>query len=200
MLLFFRRDWAEGAGPAVELASPPVFAASLVAPPSVGAGWVVEVDVDGCPAVVEGFAPPPRLKRLGALLAAVVAPDAAGAELPPPMPEKRDGAGAVVVVVPFPAVVAVAPLVAAVLPGVEAAGLPMLNNVLPPAVVLVPDPAAENKLGVGAPEDVVAPVFPPKLKDAMFEAGCDVAGGAGVVPKLKVGALLAGVEEGVALP
>lgn len=198
MLLFFRRDCADGAGPAVELASPPAFAASLVVPPSVGAGWLVEVDVDGCAAVVAGFAAPIP-NKLGALLVVVAAPEVAGAELPPPIPENSDEPGAVDVAVVLPAVVVVAPLAAVVLPGVEAAGLPMLNKELPPVVAPVLDPAPENKPELGAAEDVGAGVFPPRLKEAMFDGGWEDAGAAGVAPMLKVGGLLAGVDEVVAL-
>lgn len=192
--MFFRRDCADGAGPAVELAIPPVLLASFDVPPSVGAGWLVEVDVDGCAVDAAGVAP----KRLGALLVAVVAPDDAGAELPPPNPENIEELGAAVVVAAaVPAVVVVAPLVAGALPGVDAAGLPRLNKELPLVDAGVPDPAPANRLPEGAAEDVGAAAFPPRLKDAMLEAGCEVAGAAGVLPRLKAGALLAGVDDGV---
>jgi hypothetical protein len=58
MLLFFRRDCADGAGPAVELASPQALAASLVVPPTVDVGWPVDVEVAGGSAGVAGFAAP----------------------------------------------------------------------------------------------------------------------------------------------
>jgi hypothetical protein len=166
MLLFFKRDCADGAGPAVELPSAPAFAVSSVVPPSVGAGWLVDADVDGCSAVVAGFelAAP---KRLGVPLVAVPAPDVAGAELAPPRPENIDDPDAVAVVAPVPAVVVVAPLVAGPLPVAEAAGLPMLNRELLPVAAPVLAPAPANKLEAGAADDVGAGVFPPKLKDAM---------------------------------
>jgi hypothetical protein len=200
MLLFFKRDCADGAGPAVELPSVAVFAASLVVPPGVGAGWLVDVDVEGCSAVVAGFAPPPKLKRLGVLLVAVPAPEVAGAELPPPIVGNSDEPEAVAVVAPVPAVVVVAPLVAGVLPGAEAAGLPMLNRELLPVDAPVLDPAPANMLEEGAADDVAAGVFPPRLKDAMLDGGCEDAVVAGVAPMLKAGGLLAGVEEDVAGP
>lgn len=194
MLLFFRRDCADGAGPAVELASPAVLLASLVVPRSVEAGWPLVFDVDGCSVVAAGLGAP---NKLGALLVAVVAPDAAGAELAPPSPENNDGA--VVAVDVAPAVVVVAPLDAGVLPGAEAAGLPMVNKELPPAGLLALEPAPANKLEAGAADDVGAGVFPPRLKEAMLVEGWEVAGAAGVLPMLKAGALLAGVEEEVVL-
>lgn len=189
----------------MELARPLVFDASLLAAvvvdPRAGAAWVVLVGVDVAGwAEVAGFVPP-MLKRLGALLVAVAAPDEAGAELPPPTPENSDEDGAVVVVAPAAAVVVVAPLEAGVLAGVEAAGLPKLKRELPPVDVPVPE-VPENRLLVGAAEDVgVVELFPPKLNEAMPEEdGCEEAGAAGVFPRLNVGGLLAGVAEGVELP
>lgn len=186
MLLFFRRDCAEGAGPAVELASPALFDASLLVPPRVGAGW--PVDADGCAVVVGVFAPPPpRLnKDVGA--GAVLAPDAGGAELPPPPPENNDEVCAPVVggaVVPPP--------VAAVEPGVEAAGVPP-NSAEPPVDAGgFGAPPPPNKPEVGAAEDVGVAALPPKLKPPMLEGGCEVPVDAGVAPRPKLGALLAGV-------
>jgi hypothetical protein len=190
MLLFFRRDCADGAGPAVEAPSPPVFAASLFAPPDVGAGWVAGADV--VPEVEPAWP-----NRLGAPLVAVPAPDVAGAELPPPSEGNRDGADAVAEVVPVPAVVVVAPVVAGVLLGAAAAGLPMLNKELPPVEAPVLDPAPANK-PEGAAEGAGVAELPPKPKDAMLDGGCEdaVAGvAAGVPPRLKDGGLLAGVED-----
>jgi hypothetical protein len=181
-----RRDCAEGAGPAVELASPPAFEASL--PPRVCPGWLV--GGVGCAGVVAGFAPPIP-NRPGALVVAVGAPDVAGAELPPPSPENSDGLGAVDVWV------VVAPLVAGVLPDAGAAGLPMLNNELPPVFPPVA-PAFANKVEAGGVEDAGAALLPPKLNEAMA-GGCEEAEAAGVAPRLKPDGLLAGVEEGVAL-
>jgi hypothetical protein len=178
MLLFFRRDCEDGGGPAVELASPPVFDASLVIAPRVGAGWLVGVVVDGCAAVVAGFAAP-KPNPLGALLVAIVAPDAAGAELPPPSPLNSEEPELAAVVVPAGAVVVVAPLAVGVLPVVRVAGLPMFAN----------------RLDAGA-ADLAASVFPPILKPPRL-GGCEDAGATGVVPRLKVGGLLAGVDDAV---
>jgi len=164
----------------------------LLVPPKVGAGWLV--DAEGCAVVVGVFAPP-RLNRLGAPLVAVLAPDVAGAELPPPMPENSDEVGAVVVAVPLPDVVVVAPLVAVILPGAEAAGAAPNNEVLP----VVPadlDEAPPKRLGVAVPEDAGAALFPPRLNPAMLDGGCEDAEAAGVPPKANVGALLAGVALG----
>jgi hypothetical protein len=136
------------------------------------------------------------LNRPGALLVAVVAPDVAGAELPPPIPEKSEEPGAVVVGVGAPAAVLVAPLVAGVLLDAGAAGLPMLNMELPPGFAPVLEPAFENKPELGAAEDVGAALLPPKVKEAMVAGGWEDAGAA---PRPKAGGLLAGVEEGVAL-
>lgn len=172
--------------------------ASPLAAPSPDAGWPLVFDADGCSAVVAGLeAVAPN--RLGALLVAVAAPDAAGAELAAPVPENKEGAAVAVDVAPAPAVVVVAPLAAGVLLGAEAAGLPMVNKELPPVDAPVLDPTPANKLEAGAADDVGAGVFPPRPKDAMLEDGCEVAEAAGVVPMLKAGGLLAGVEEVVAL-
>jgi len=177
-----RRDWAEGAGPAVEAPSPVVvLEASLLVPPRVGAGWLV--DADGCDVVVGVFAPP-RLNR-GVEVVAVLAPVVAGAELPP-APANKPEPGAPVV-----AVVVAAPLVAAVDAGVEAAGVP--PNILELPVGAEGLEAPPNRLGVGAAEDVGVAVLPPRLNVFMLEAGCEAPVDAGVAPRLKVGALLAGV-------
>ena len=157
------------------------------------------LDVDGCSAVAAGLeAAPPN--RLGALLGVVVAPDAAGVELaPPPSPENNEGAAVAVDVAPAPAVVVVAPPAAGVLLDAGAAGLPMVNKELPPVDAPVLDPAPANKLEAGDADDVGAGVFPPRPNEAMLVDGCEVAGAAGVLPMLKAGALLAGVEEEVLL-
>lgn len=177
MLLFFKRDCEDGGGPAVELASPPVFDASLVVPPKVGAGWLVAAVVDDCAAVVAGFAAP-KPNPPAALLGVVAAPDAAGVELPPPSPPNSVEPEVAVVVAPAGAGVVVAPLVAGVLPGVEVAGLPMLAN----------------KLDAGA-AGFAGSVFPPVLNAPRLDRGCENAGAAGVVPRLNADGLLAGVED-----
>jgi hypothetical protein len=178
MLLFFRRDCEDGGGPAVELASPPVFDASLVVPPKAGTGWLGADVAEGCVAAVAGFAAP-KPNPLGALLVAVVAPDAAGAELPAPSPLNSDEPEAAAVVAPAEAVVVVAPLAGGVLPVVGVAGLPMF----------------ENRLDAGA-AGFAASVFPPILKPPRL-GGCEDAGAAGVVPRLKDGGLLPGVDDAV---
>jgi hypothetical protein len=84
----------------------------------------------------------------------VPAPDAAGAELPPPRPENNDE--------PDVAVAVVGPLVAVVLAPVEAAVLA---------------PAPEKRLLGAAPEEAGGAMLPPKLKDgAVLDAGCEEAG------------------------
>ncbi|KAH3911165.1 hypothetical protein HBH56_131250 [Parastagonospora nodorum] len=174
MLLFFRRDCADGGGPAVELASPPVFVASLAALPRVAAGWLV--DVDGCVVDVAVFPPnsPPDPPLVGA-----PRPDVGGAELPLPTPANSEGAGVAAVVMPELPAVVVAPLVGGVAPGAEEVGVPILANILE----------------AGAADDFGASVFPPKLKPPRLDGGCEDVGAAEFVPRLKVGGLLAGVDE-----
>jgi hypothetical protein len=141
------------------------------------------------------------LNKLGVLLVAVAvaAPDDADVEVAPPIPENRDVPPVVAAVAPLAEAVVVAPLAAGVLLGVEVAGFPKLNKELPPADAPVLDAAPANKLEAGAADDVGAAVFPPRVKDGMLEEGWEAAGAACVVPRLKVGGLLAGVAEGVAL-
>lgn len=160
--------------------------------------------MDGCAALVAGFAPPKPPNKLGALLVAVAVADAGGTELPPPRLGNSDGVDAVVVVAP----------------GVVEAGL-LEPNKLPaeaPALDIAPpnrppvgaaeDVAPENKLLVGAAGGVAAALFPPnppsppRLKeDAEVAEGCEEAGcAADVAPMLNAGGLLAGVDEGVVLP
>lgn len=139
------------------------------------AGWLV--DVDDCAVDVAGF-PPPN-SPLGPPLVGAPRPDVAGAELPLPAPANSEGAGAAAVVVPELPAVVVAPLVGVVAPGAEEAGVPMLANILE----------------AGAADDFGASGFPPKLKPPRLGGGCEDAGAAEVVPRLKVGGLLAGVDE-----
>jgi len=88
------------------------------------------------------------LKRLGVVLAEVVAPEVAGAELPPPRLGNSDAPeDAVVVGAPLVAVV-VAPVVAAVL----AAGLPKLRP--PPVEAPVEAPMPANMLPTPPAEEV----------------------------------------------
>jgi hypothetical protein len=146
-----------------------------------------------------GFAPP-KLKRLDPLVEGAVAPDAAGAELPEPIPENKDAAGVVVVEGMLLVVVVVAPPEAVVLGAAEAAGLPRLNKELPAAVALELF-APENRLLFEAVDDAGGAVCPPRLKEAIgAEDGWVEGGAAGVFPRPKVGGLLAGVAEGVELP
>jgi hypothetical protein len=201
MLLFFRRDCDDGGGPAVELASPPVVDAPVPVVPvvalSVGAGSVVEVDVEavGCAVVVAGLAP----KRFGVADVVVPAAEDVGADVAPPRLPKSVEVGALVVVVPLLAAVVVAPAVAFVLVGVDVVGLFAPNNVLPPVDAPGVAPIPANKLLVGAADDVGG-LLPPRLKPVIAGACDEDAGGAGVGPRLNVGALLAGVADGVLLP
>ena len=147
MDLFFSRDCADGAGPAVEAASPPCVAlfpeVPLAAPRVVDAGCVVVFDDEAGASVPAGL-----LNRLGVVLAEVVAPEVAGAELPPPRLGNSDAPDdAVVVGAPLVAVV-VAPVVAAVL----AAGLPKLRPLPVEAPVVAPMP--ENMLPAPPAEEV----------------------------------------------
>jgi hypothetical protein len=187
--LFFSRDCADGAGPAVEAAIPAWGALPpevAVAAPTVGAGCEV-VFADGvCAALVVGLEN--RLEGAEAGAAAEVG----AVELPPPRPEKSDGAADVAVVAPPVVAVVDAPVVAVLLAGTDG-----LNRLKPPPVEA---PAPPNMLLLGAAEDVGAAVFPPKEKlGAALEAGCEEAGcAAGVAPRPNDG--FAGVEEGVVLP
>jgi hypothetical protein len=139
------------------------------------------------------------LNKLGVVPEVVVAAVAGAADeaLPPPSPppmlgNKDELDDAVVVGAPL---VAVAPVVAAVLAG--AAGLAKLKP--PPVDAGVEAPAGENRLGVAEADDAV--LFPPRLKpEAGVDEGCEEAGCAGVAPTLNPPRGFAGVEEGVVLP
>lgn len=203
--MFFRRDWADGAGPAVEAASPLFAASPPVVGPSVGAAWDAGAEDVGGAAVDAGL-----LNSEGPVPELVAAPEVGGAEVPPPRlgndddpdPDpppragNRDEPDAVVVAPP--------PLVALVA-GVD--GLPQLKVVLPPVEVpvFVPvlDPAPAKRPLDGAAETAGAAMFPPKVKDGGPDAvGCEEAGcAADEVPRLNPPrGLLAGVEDGVVLP
>lgn len=196
MLLFFRRDCDEGWGPAVEAASPVVDAPVLVpvVAPSVGAGIVVDVDEEavGCVVVVAALAP----KRFGVAEAVVPAAEDVGADVPPPRLPKRVEVGALVGVGPLAAAVVVAPAVAGVLVGADVAGFAP-NSVLPPVDAPAVAPMPPKRLLVGAADDVGG-LLPPRVNPVIAGA-CDEIGCAGV-PRLNVGALLAGVADGVLLP
>lgn len=154
-----------------------------------------------------GVAPPrpPNMLGLGPDVGAD-AEEVGGAELPAPAPPNNDGVELVAVVAAPLVAVVVAPLAGVVLVGVLTAGL--LNRLkpeLPPAAagaLGVDEPAAPNRLGVAAAEDVAALSFspPPKLKPPRegVAAGCEAAGGAAGVdaPRLNEGGLLAGVVLG----
>lgn len=177
MDLFFSRDCADGAGPAVEAASPLCAAFAPAVPlvaPNVGVGCDSASGFDAGASFPAGL-----LNRLGVVLEVVVlAPVVAGAaEAPPPSPlpkpEKSDVPDdAVDVGAPAVAVV-VAPAVAVVL--AEAAGLPKLKP--PPDEAGVELAAVENRL-LGAPaEEAVVPVFPPRLNvGAPVDVGCEDVG------------------------
>ena len=178
--------------------------------PSAGAAWDVGADdVDGA-AVDAGL-----LNRLEVVPELAAAPEADGAELPPPRlgnddePDPPPSVGnsdepdAVVVVPPPLVAVVVAPPAAPVLAGVDVGGLAQLKVVPPPEEGAVLDPAPAKRLLDGAAEDAGAAMFPPKLKDGAAPAvGCDEVGcAADEVPRLNPPrGLLAGVEEGVVLP
>jgi hypothetical protein len=162
MDLFFKRDWVEGAGPAVEAARP-LFAASfdvepippsvLVVPaPDVAAGAVVVVDIDAGVEVAPGLLP--RLKGDGA-----GAPVDAGPELAGVPPKLGNGRGAAVPLEAAGAVVVAAPDNAGVEAGVDPPSLGKLN---PPVLAPVPDPAVLNKLVCAGPVDAGLGWFPPK--------------------------------------
>jgi hypothetical protein len=100
MDLFFSRDWAEGAGPTVELPSP-LFAASpkaAVVFPTVAAGAVVVEEGAGVEVPVVFV----KSEDAGAFVDAVAA---LADVLPPPRLGNVDEPDVVVVVVPAPAVV-----------------------------------------------------------------------------------------------
>jgi hypothetical protein len=184
--LFFKRDCADGAGPAVEAAIPAWGALPpevAVVAPRVGAGCEVVFEDEVCAPLVAGFENRLVAPEVGA------APEVGVAELPPPRPANSEGAADVVVVVPLVAVVE-APVVAVLLAG--ALGFPQLK---PPPVEA---PAPPNIL-LGAAEEVGGAVFPPKDKVGVaLDVGCEAAGCAGVAPRPNDG--FAGVEEGVVLP
>jgi hypothetical protein len=149
---------------------------------------------------------PPKRPPVGAEAGA--AEEDGVAALAPAAPNSEEAAAGVEVAAPLVAVV-VAPAA-----GVEAAGVPASDSFLkrpdeapvPAAGALgVDDPAAPNRLGVAAAEEVAALSLspPPRLNppNEGVAAGCEEAGCAGVdPPRLKAGGLLAGVELGTALP
>jgi len=182
--LFFNRDWADGAGPTVEPVIFPAFPAeAVVLAPRPDAGWEVEVEWEGCAPEVAGFAP----KRLGAVPDVAVAPDAGVAELWPP----RLGKGvAPAVVVGGPLVADVVPLLVADVSGVDAGGLPQLNEEPPVAGAVGVDPVPAKSPPLAGAEDAGAVALPPK-------DGVEVVA-AGVEPSFNsIG--FAGVDEGVEL-
>lgn len=120
-------------------------------------------------------------KRLEGAPEVAPAPEAGVAELPPPRPEKAVE----------PAVVVAGPLVAGVLAGVEAGGLPQLKVLLPAAGAGVLDPAPANRLPLAGADDAGAAAVPPRDGVEPVDAGAD--------PRLNPSGL-AGVDEGVVLP
>ena len=144
---------------------------------------------------------PPKRPPVGAEAGA--AEEDGVAALAPAAPNSEEAGAGVEVAAPLVAVV-LAPAA-----GVEAVGVPASDSFLkrpdeapvPAAGALgVDDPAAPNRLDVGAAEEVAGLFLspPPRLNPLKVgvAAGCD-----GVdPPRLKVGGLLAGVELGRALP
>lgn len=146
-------------------------------------------------------AAPPKSPPVGAEAGA--AEEDGVAALAPAAPNSDEAAAGVEAAAPLVAVVA-APVA-----GVEEVGVPASDWFLkrPPAAgaLGVDDPAAPNRLDVGAAEEVAALSLspPPRLNPLNLgvAAGCEEAGCAGVdPPRLKAGGLLAGVELGRALP
>lgn len=182
MDLFFKRDCADGAGPAVEPANP-LLAASLdaLAPPGVVAAVAVVaevVDVGGWEAGAAGLLPRPKIEEGAAALDVAVA-ELAGVPAPP------------------------APLVVVV---VAAGAAPLVVEKERSPVVPIPEPPEAGFLGANKPVDALGGAglagVPPKPRMVPEEVlGCDEAGGAGagVVPSPNDGALLAGVDAGVVL-
>lgn len=169
--LFFSRDCADGAGPAVEAASPLWAALLPVVPavaPKVGVDWASVLGLDAAASLPAGL-----LNKLGAVAEVDAAPEVAGAaELPPPRLGNRElPDDAVVVGAP-----AVAVVVAAVLAAVLAAlGLPRLKP--PPVEAGVELAAVENSPPDVPAEEAVLLVFPPRLKVGVpLDAGCEEAG------------------------
>jgi hypothetical protein len=195
MDLFFSRDCADGAGPAVDAASPLWPALFPLVAPGAGVGCEVVLDDAAGASLPAGL-----LNRLEVApdVVVVAAPEAPDVVFPPPNPLPRLGNkdvfdDAVVVGAPLVAVV-VAPVVAAVLAG--AAGLGKLKP--PPVDAGVEAPAGEKRLGAAEPDD--AALFPPRLKpEVAVDGGCEEAGAADVVPRLNPPNGFAGVEEGVLL-
>ena len=162
-------------GPTVELASP-VLVASLpvvpVATPSEGVGCEVAVDEGACAPLAGAL-----LNILGAVPEVVVAPEAGGAELPPPRLGKGDDPEAVVVGVAALAAVVAAPAGGGILAGVDMLGLPKLNKEPPAAEVPVVVPAPAKRLFVEVASETETPAFPPKLKvGAEDAAACELGG------------------------
>lgn len=146
---------------------------------------------------------PPKRPPVGAEAGA--AEEDGVAALAPAAPKSEEVAAGVEVAALLVAVV-VAPAA-----GVEAVGVPASDSFLkrpdeapvPAAGALgVDDPAAPNRLDVGAAEAALS-LSPPRLNplNVGVAAGCEEAGCDGVdPPRLKVGGLLAGVELGRAPP
>lgn len=150
-----------------------------------------------------GFAAaPPKRPPVGA-----AAEEDGVAALVPAAPNSDEGAAAgVEAVAPLVAVV-VAPVAGVELLGAEASESFLKRLVGAAAGALgVDEPAAPNRLGVGAAEEVAALSLaaPPRLNppNEGVAAGCEEAGCAAGVdpPRLKEGGLLAGVVLGRALP
>lgn len=164
--------------------------------PAAAAGAVV-VDVAGWVVVPAGLL---KSEDAGALVDVVAA--LAGV-LRPLRFENIDGPEVEAVVVPALAAVVEVPDAGVAEAGVAPPSLGKLNPPeLPPPAALDPVFADENLL-LGASVAAGAGLLPFRLRGfAEVVAGCDEAGcvEAGVVPRLKVGGLLAGVAEGVAPP
>lgn len=176
MDLFFKRDCADGAGPAVELASPVLEASpadAAVGPPALTAG---AADEDAWAVVPAGLVPP-RPNSDGAAVLVDAAPVDAGA-LPPAGFEKNDGPDVeVAAVFPVAAEAVEAPGVADVDVGALPPSLGKLNPVEAPPAPVDPAFAAVNKLVAGAPVDAAADLSPPRLRGFVGVAeGCDEAG------------------------
>lgn len=186
-----RRDCADGAGPAVEFASPLLAASPEAAgvAPRMDAGWA---EVDAGAAVEAGFelaAPRPPPKRPPVVPDAGAAEDAGVEELVPAAPNNEGAPLVAVVAVPLAAVVA-APLA-----GVADVGLPASSSFLKRDAG-VDGFAAPKRLGVAAAEEAAGLSLspPPRLKPpseavaAGWVAGVDP-------PKRPPAGLLAGVLD-----
>lgn len=167
-----------------------------------GASWA---EFEAGAVVDAGFAPPrPPNRPAVAPDVGAAAEEVGAAELPLPAPPNNDVAELVAVVVAPLVAVVVAPLAGVELVDVLASGfLKRLKPELPPAggALGVEDPAAPNRLGAGAADEVAAlSLPPPKLKPPNEGAAddCEVPGCAAGVdpPRLNDGGLLAGVVLG----